>query len=84
MDKQWRPDKWECPYKPDGDKDELYCDIGARDGNIFEAGADAMLEALEETAVCDIVVKDSESIRINIGDLGKDGWQNGVWYFIPR
>ena len=47
----YRPEKWECPYKPDGGNDEIYCDIGARDQGIFEAGADAMLEAIRKEGI---------------------------------
>jgi len=38
-----RPDKWNPPYKPDGEKDERYGDLGAIDLDTFEEGADAML-----------------------------------------
>ena len=75
MDKKWRPQDW-CYDGGNASHPEI--------GEAFESGASAMLEVLEKTAVCDIVVKDRESIRINIGDLGKYNWQNGVWYFIPR
>ena len=77
---KWRPKRWENSYAtvPAYDKDYN------SEYHAFEAGASAILVALEKTAVCDIVVRDNESIRIKIGDLGKYNWQNGVWYFIPR
>ena len=36
----------EIPYKPDGEKEELYCDIGARDKSIYLEGAKAQLKKL--------------------------------------
>ena len=43
----WLTDK-EIPYKPDGDKDEIYCDIGARDKGIFLEGVKAEAKKLVE------------------------------------
>lgn len=41
----WRPEEWQSP-QPDGTEGELHCDIGARDHELFEEGATAMLGAV--------------------------------------
>ena len=69
----YRPDGWECPYKPDNDNDELYCDIGARDQSIFEAGADAMLKALR---------REGNSRGGRVENDPQRG--TGTWLFIPE
>ena len=38
----------EIPYKPDNEKEEMYCDIGARDKSIYTEGAQAQLKKVVE------------------------------------
>ena len=42
----YRPEGWVNPYEPDGFADDLYCDIGEHNRQLYEAGADAMLKGL--------------------------------------
>jgi len=84
----WRPENWSNPYslKYFPNYDDLDGDMQERIMVrywLYETGADAMLKALRESSVADILVRDNESIRIAIGDLGKYGWKAGEWLFIP-
>jgi len=64
----WRPNDWENPYRP--------IESGARD--IFEDGADAMLEALRKMPYCThpimlpngnyyLIPDEEEDVRLTIG-----------------
>ena len=73
-----RPEGYVNPFKPDGENNEYYGDIGARDASVFEAGADAMLEAL---------LKGEYATPIKAGEsdtLGYEYIRGGTVIFIPE
>ena len=78
----YRPKEFNNPYSPDGEDDEIYCDIGKRDMGIFETGADALLKALLSKG---IHTEKGEWIEVRGGILEDDDSVPvaGTWVFIP-
>jgi len=70
----WRPEGWEEPYKYDH---EYHTD--SYEGQAYEAGADAILEALTEKGIR------TDSFRTNSNPIYlTNPRQKGVYVFIPE
>lgn len=84
----WRPKNWDNPY-PDLSEEVLTekhliqaMEKPKSNYELFEAGADAMLEALKQLR--DRVICEKDSVIIRLSPMLEEGeYKEGTWYFVP-